>query len=532
MRSVLTLATAALLAFAAPVPPAVAKTLVFCSDADPESLNPQVVTTVTGDDVIEQVFDGLVRFEPRSGAILPSLAESWTVSPDGRSYTFRLRRGVKFHGNARFTPTRDFDADDVLFSFDRQWREGPFHDLPGPRFTLFEDMEMGRLLEGLDRLDDHTVRFRLTRAEAPFLADLAMSFAKILSAEYAAALLSAGTPELIDREPIGTGPFRFEDYQKGMALRFRGFPEHWNGRPPLDELVFSITPNPSVRLTKLKAGECQAMIFPDPGDAGRIARDPDLTLIRQPGLNTGYLALNASRPPFDDARVRRAANMAIDKTTLVRAVYGDMGVPAKNALPPMLWSYDDGVPVYPYDPAAARRLMNDAGLADGVDVDLWYMPVTRAYNPDGRRLAEMVADDLGRIGIRAHLTTAPWADYMRQLQAGEPTASFLGWTSDNGDPDNFLGLLLGCRGGHPFANNIAKWCDPTYEALVDEAKGETDRARREALYRQAQHVFHDQAPWVPIAHGVVLSAVRKEVSGLEINLFGRYLFAVVDVVRP
>ena len=180
--------------------PAASKTLVFCSDGSPDSLNPETVYTVTGQAVTEPIFDGLVRFDDR-GAVLPSLAESWTVSPDARVYTFRLRRGVKFHGNAHFTPSRDFDADDLLFSFDRQWHESnPYHVVPGQSFVYFRDMEMDKLLEGIDRIDDHTVRFRLTHAEAPFLADLAMPLAKVLSAEYAGAMLAAGTPARLDAD--------------------------------------------------------------------------------------------------------------------------------------------------------------------------------------------------------------------------------------------------------------------------------------------------------------------------------------------
>ena len=391
--------------------PAGAKTRVFCSDGPPDSLNPQTVYTVTGQAVTEPIFDGLVRFDDR-GAVLPSLAESWTVSADARVYTFRLRRGVKFHANAHFTPTRDFDADDLMFSFDRQWHaSNPYHVIPGQSFVYFQDMEMDKLLEGIDRLDDYTVRFRLTRAEAPFLADLAMPLAKVLSAEYAGAMLAAGTPDLFDAEPIGTGPFSFDGYQKGVAVRYRAFLDHWAGRPPLDTLVFSITPNASVRLTKLKAGECQVAQYPNPADAEKIERDPHLMLLRQEGLNIGYMAMNASRKPFDDVRVRRAVNMAIDKEAIVRAVYGVLGVAAKNPLPPIVWSYDGDIAPYPYDPAAAQRLMLEAGLGGGFDTDLWYMPVSRPYNPDSKRMAEMVADDLGQIGIRAHLVTVPWSEY-------------------------------------------------------------------------------------------------------------------------
>jgi dipeptide transport system substrate-binding protein len=509
--------------------PASAKTLVFCSEADPEALNPQVVTSFTGINAAEPMFDSLVRLGADSG-IEPGLAQSWDISADGTEYTFHLRPGVKFHNSARFQPTRPLNAEDVVFSFERQWHEGnPYHHPAGLSFNYFEDMNMGTLLKSIDRIDDMTVRFRLSHAEAPFLADLTMPFANILSAEYAAAMLAAGTPERLDTEPVGTGPFSFEGWRKDVTVRYKAFDDYWGGRPPIDTLVFSITPNASVRLTKLKAGECQVMSYPNPTDAEKIEGDPQLVLHRQEGLNIGYLSMNASRPPFNDVRVRRAVNMAVDKRTLVEVVYGRTGKPAKNPLPPTMWSYNDGIEPYPYDPAAAQRLMSEAGLTSGFDVELWYMPVNRAYNPDSRRVAEMVADDLARIGIRATLQTAPWAAYRDRVLAGDTALAFYGWTSDNGDPDNFLGILLGCREGQPTANNIAKWCDPRYDALVDQARLTADRDKRAALYKQAQVVFHDAAPWVPIAHGVALSAARKGVRGYRLDPFGRFLFERVDL---
>ena len=507
------------------------KTLVFCSEGDPGSLNPQTANTVTVADAALPMFDNLVAVPPGGGLVGPALAESWDVSPDGRQYTFHLRRGVRFHTTKRFTPSRDFDADDVLFSFNRQWRaDNPFHKPASGRFDYFQDMEFPTLLEGIDRIDDHTVRFRLTQAEAPFLADLAMSFASIMSAEYAEAMLKAGTPDALDTDPVGTGPFVFDSYRKDVTIRYTAFADYWAGRPPVDTLVFSITPNASVRLNKLRSGECQVMTYPAPADAPRIARDPDLVLLRQEGLNVGYMAMNTQWGPLKDVRVRRALNMAVDKATLVDTVYGVTGTPAKNPLPPTIWSYDDAVPAYPYDVAAARKLMIEAGQANGFDVDVWYMPVTRPYNPDGKRIAEMVADDLGRIGVRAHLRTTTWSDYRRIVVTGEMPVAFFGWISDNGDPDNFLGLLLGCdRDGRASANNIAKWCDPAYDRLVEAAKATSDRPERDRLYRAAQGIAHDQAPWVPLAHGAMLGAARRSVTGYKLDPFGRNNFAKVDL---
>ncbi|HEY0439513.1 MAG TPA: ABC transporter substrate-binding protein [Xanthobacteraceae bacterium] len=514
------------------VSPAAGKTLVFCSEGSPEALNPQLVTTTTGMNAARPMFNNLVEFAPGSTQIAPGLAESWTVSDDGLAYTFKLRAGVKFHASRTFTPTREFSADDVIFSMMRQWKEDhPFHRIAKVGFDYFKDMEMPDLLKAVEKVDARTVRFTLTRAEAPFLANLAMPFASIQSAEYAAATLRAGTPEKIDQEPIGTGPFAFVAYQRDTSLRYRAFAEHWAGPPKADVLIYSITPNPIVRLTKLKAGECHIMAFPNPEDAESIKTNPDLVLLQQEGLNVGYLGINTTRPPLDDARVRRAINMAIDKSAIITAVYQGAGTAAKNPVPPTLWSYNDGVKDYPYDPAQAHRLLIDAGVAENLEFDLWYMPVSRPYIPNAKRVADMIQADLARVGIRTRLMSEEWSRYRARLQAGEHSLGLYGWTGDNGDPDNFLRMLLGCAAARSGGSNIAKWCDPNYEVLVTRAKATGDQAERERLYREAQEIAKREAPWVPIAHSVVFMATRKGVSGFRMDPLGRQQFHEVDLAQ-
>jgi dipeptide transport system substrate-binding protein len=518
------------LAAALAATPAGAKTLVFCSEGNPEALNPQLVTTTTGMSVGRPVFETLVEFVPGTTQIGPGLAESWTVSEDGLEYVFHLRRNVRFHANAAFRPTRTMNADDVLFSLMRQWRKDhPYHTVSGATYDYFHDLGMSELLEAVEKLDEHTVRIRLSRPDAPFLANLAMLFNAIHSAEYADAMRRAGTPERLDREPIGTGPFSLAGYQKDVTVRYRAFQDYWGTAQTIDMLVFSITPNPGVRLTKLKAGECHVMAYPSPADIRQIEQDPNLRLLRQEGMNVGYLSLQTLQRPFDDIRVRRALAMAIDKAAIVEAVYGGAGVPAKNPIPPTLWSYHYALEDYPYDPARAQRLLAEAGFPNGFDTELWYMPVSRPYNPNGRRVAEMIEADLARVGIRLRLLTEDWNRYRARLQAGEAPMALFGWTGDNGDPDNFMHVLLGCTAARPGGNNIAKWCHGEYDALVTTAKRVAERSEREKLYRAAQEVFHEEAPWVPLAHSVVFTAARKEVTGLVMDPLGRHPFAGVDL---
>ena len=279
-----------------------------------------------------------------------------------------------------------------------------------------------------------------------------------------------------------------------------------------------------MRLTKLKAGECHLMAFPGPADLDAVRADPYLALVSGEELNVAYLALNTARPPMSDPRVRRAVNLAIDRRAIVEAVYGPAGTVAHNPLPPSSWAFDRGLPELAFDREAAARLLAEAGYAEGFETDLWFLPVSRPYNPNGRRVADMIRADLARIGIRAELVTRDWNAYRAALYGGTPTMMLYGWTSDNGDPDNFMNVLLGCRAAAPGGANLASWCDPGYDAAVQAARRTDDREVRTRLYRDAQARFRAAAPWVPLAHTVVHMAIRRTVSGFRTDPLGRTLF--------
>jgi dipeptide transport system substrate-binding protein len=509
-----------------------AKTLVYCSEGSPENFNPQINTTGTSFDASGPIYDHLIEFTKGTTKTEPGLAESWDISDDGTVYTFHLRKGVKWHSNDKFTPTREFNADDVLFTFNRMWKDdSPFHKVSGGSYDYFNDMGFPTLLKSIDKVDDHTVKFTLTKPEAPFLADLAMEFSSILSAEYADAMMKAGTPEQVDQVPIGTGSFQFVQYQADALIRYKAFDGAWSGKEKIDNLVFAITPDAAVRYAKLKAGECHVMPYPNPADVPAMQKDPALNVLTQPGLNTGYLAFNVTKKPFDDVRVRQAVNMAVNKQAILDAVYQGAGQAAKNPIPPTIWSYNDSIQDYKYDPEAAKKLLADAGYANGFETDLWAMPVQRPYNPNAQRIAEMMQADLEKLGIKAKIVSYEWGEYRKRAQAGEHQMAQLGWTGDNGDPDNFLNNLLGCDGAREGGSNISKWCNKDFEALIQKAKSISDQAERTKLYEQAQVIFHDQAPWLPIAHSVVYEPTRKEVTGYKVSPFGRHDFSGVDITE-
>ncbi len=507
-----------------------AKTLVYCSEGSPENFYPGINTTGTSFDVSEQIYDGLVGFERGGTSVVPALAEKWTVSKDGLEYLFQLRKGVKWHSNKYFQPTRDFNADDVIFMIERQWKENhPYFKVTSPNHSYFGDMGMPKLLKSVDKVDEHTVKIVLSRPEAPFLADLAMQWAGIQSKEYADAMLKAGTPERIDQEPIGTGPFSMVQYQKDAIIRFKAHPTYWAGKAKIDDLIFSITPDASVRWAKVQKAECHVMPYPNPADLDSIRKDANVQVLEQAGLNVGYLAYNTTKKPFDDVRVRKAINMAIDKNAIISAVYLSTGVAAVNPIPPSMWSYNKAIKDDPFNPAEAKKLLAAAGYPNGFSTDLWAMPVQRPYNPNAKRIAELMQADLVKIGVTAEIKSFEWGEYRKRMQAGEHQMGMLGWTGDNGDPDNFLDTLLGCDSAKTNGSNVAKFCYQPYEDIVSKAKVVTGVAERTKLYEQAQVIFKEQAPWFTIAHAVQLKPVRKEVIDFKLSPFGRHTFYGVDI---
>ena len=520
------LALPALMALA----PVCAKTLVYCSEGSPENFYPAINTTGTSFDANSQIYSRLVDFERGSTTVVPGLAERWTVSPDGKEYTFFLRKGVKWHTNKNFKPTREMNADDIIFSIERQWKEtNPYFKVTSPNHSYFMDMGMEKLIKSVDKVNDMTLKITLNKPEAPFLSGWAMEYAGIQSKEYADAMLKAGTPEKIDQEPIGSGPFFLVQYQKDAVIRYKAFPEFWAGKAKIDDLVFSITPDASVRWAKLQKGECHVMPYPNPADLDAMRKDTKVTVLEQPGLNVGYLAYNTTKKPFDDVRVRKALNMAINKQAIIDAVYLSTGVAAKNPIPPTQWSYNNAIKDDPFDPAAAQKLLAAAGFPNGFSTDLWAMPVQRPYNPNAKRIAELIQADLTKIGVKAEIKSFEWGEYRKRMQSGEHQMGMLGWTGDNGDPDNFLHTLLGCDAAKTGGSNVAKFCHQPFEDLVLKAKTLTNPAERGKLYEQAQVIFKEQAPWFTIAHAVQLKPVRKEVIDFKLSPFGRHNFYGVDI---
>jgi dipeptide transport system substrate-binding protein len=501
-------------------------TLVFCSEGSPAGFDPGQHTTSTDFDAsTNTIYNELVQFKRGTLDLEPALATSWDVSADQRTVTFHLRRGVKFQTTAYFKPTRDFNADDVLFTFNRMLHtDDPFRKAYPVSFPYFSDLGFDKNIDSIDRTDDYTVRFHLKEPDVIFVRNIAMNFASILSAEYAAKLTGTHREADINQYPVGTGPFTFRSYQKDALIRYDANPDYW--RPEdvgLAHLVFAITPDPAARIQKLASGECQVSVFPRPADLDVVKRNPSLTLVSGVGFNVGFVAYNTQHKPLDQVAVRRALDMAIDKPTIIQAVFSGNATVATNPMPPAQWSYDKALKDAPFDPAKAKALLSQAGFPDGFDLKLWAMPVQRPYNPNAQLMAQLIQQDWAKIGVRAKIVSYEWGEYNRRAkQGGEHDAILYGWSGDNGDPDNWLGTLLGCDAVH--GSNVSKWCDQGFNALIEKARATSDMQERTRLYEQAQVIFKQQAPYTPIAHSIVSLPESKRVKGLVFSPLGSHRF--------
>ncbi|MFD2166279.1 ABC transporter substrate-binding protein SapA [Thalassotalea euphylliae] len=501
--------------------------IVYCAEGSPVSFNPQTVTSgTTIDAVANQIYDRLITFNAGDNSIAPALAKSWHVTRDGKMITFYLRKDVAFHTTDYFWPSRNLNADDVVFSFRRILdKENPYHQVSGGRYPFFQNVQFSNSIEEVEKINEYTVRFKLRQANSSFLANLATDYAVILSKEYADNLLAEDKASDIDLLPIGTGPFKLKEYQAGSLLRFYRHDQYWNSPAKIKQLVFDITSSDTGRLTKLLTNECDVIAYPIAQH--KITENPNLLLEEVTSFNIGYLGFNTEKPPFDDPLVRRAIAHAINKEAIIEAIYAGQAEVAKSILPKNSWAHDDTITDIEYSPIKARQLLVEAGYDEELSFDIWAMPVQRAYNPNALTMAKIIQADLSQIGVNVDIVTYEWATFLRRVSEGEHQSVLLGWSADHPDPDNFFSPLLSCS-SVATGSNRALWCNQEFDSLIELALQTTNVSQRTSLYRQAQNILHEELPILPLAHSKRYQARHKDVKGRLLSSFGGISFAEVS----
>jgi peptide/nickel transport system substrate-binding protein len=523
---------------ATPVPPTVQDTFIFGAQGEPVCLDPAIITDGISGRVTNQVFEGLVKFDGETTNVVPSLAEKWTTSEDGLVWTFTLRQGVKFHDGT------DFNADAVVKNFD-YWKntKNPVHDAQikaGQTFEYFElqfgGFDDASIISDVKAVDPTTVQITLKQPQGPFLNNLAMFIFTFWSPT---ALEKAGVDSC--KNPVGTGPYKFVEWKPNEQVTLEAFADYWDkpNAAKMKNVIIRNIPNNSSRLLALSAGEIHGMEGMEPRDVAAVKANPNFKLLLRPANTTGYVAFNYKVTEFQDPKVRQAFAQAINKAPIVDKFYGGTGAVANQFQPPALWGYNKTLQDWAYDADAAKKLLADAGYPNGISeitfdgkkmpLEFWYMPVSRPYYPNPKDVATAIAADWAKAGINVTLQTVDWATYLDKRKNGLLPLYMLGWTGDNGDPDNFVCYFF-CLD----ANDTPKitegfFADKEISDVLKKAAVLVKQEERAPLYQQAEQMIHDKVSRIFVANNQPPLAFLANVDGYVPNPTGTEYFNTVVV---
>jgi len=520
-------AAAAAAASAATSSSSASNALVFGAGADPVIIDGPLVSDGESLRVVDQIFQGLVGLKPGTTQIVPLLATKYAPSKNGLTWTFTLRKGVKFSDN---TP---FNSAAVCFNFHR------WFNFPGPlqnsAVTYYWNTVFGgfahpaagspgpdkSLYKGCKTRGPNTVQILLTRRSTSFLGALALTNFGIASptalVKYKA---DAGTVDsngvfhptgtFGTQHPIGTGPYMLKTWQVGNKLEIDANPNYWGPKAKLQRIIFRPIADNAARLQALQSGELQGYDLVAPQDIGTVKSNSNLKILDRPAFNVGYVGMNQSIPPMNNLKVRQAVAYGLDRASVVAKFYAGRGQVATEFLPPTLFGYaGKGVALYPFNPSKSKSLLQSAGLTLPVPIDFWYpTSVTRPYMPDPQRNAEAFAASLEQSGFKVTFHSAPWRpDYLAQVQSGKAQVYLAGWTGDFGDPADFDNVHFGAFNPQFGFHNSKLF------TMLQTADSETNIAKRTKDYQQAEIYIMKFLPMVPYVHSKPALAFQKNVKG-------------------
>ncbi|EKQ71105.1 ABC-type dipeptide transport system, periplasmic component [Leptolyngbyaceae cyanobacterium JSC-12] len=507
--------------------PAPAGALVFGLGGQPVNLEPGNITDGNSIYVQQQIYNRLMEFKPGTPDLEPALATEWSSSPDGKTWTFKLRQGVKFHDGT------DFNAEAVKFNVERWWDKnhpngdrnaGKNYEIWQQIFGGFKD-EPASVLQSVRIVDPYTIQFGLKQPFAAFPNAIASGFFGIASpTAIKKAGASYGTPGSL---AVGTGAYVFKEWRTGDRVVLEKNPNYWEtGLPKTNQLVIRFIQDPAARLAQVRAGQVDFTVDLAPDQKKELDSDANLQAVARPSFNVGYLALNPAYKPLADVRVRQAIAYAINRPEIVKAFWGELGQHNPHFLPDAIsWANSTNLQPYPFDPQKARQLLAEAGYGNGFDLELMYMPVSRPYFPTPKPIAEAFAADLSAIGIRVKLNTKDWAAYLADRRKPPGYQAFmLGWTGDYGDPDSFYYPHYGPGS----TDDIGNWKNERVFQLLNQGRATQDQASRAKLYAEIDEILYQEVLRLPIVHSQPLLAQRKTITGWQTSPLGSEPFKVIS----
>ncbi|WP_428943122.1 ABC transporter substrate-binding protein SapA [Pantoea sp. FN060301] len=504
---------------------------VYCVNGNIASFNPQLASGgLIVDTLAAQLYDRLLDVDPYTYRLIPELAESWEVLDNGATYRFHLRHNVPFQTTEWFTPSRPLNADDVVFSFRRIFeRKSAWHGVNGGNYPYFDSLQFADAVKSIKKLGNYTVEIRLHRPDASFLWHMATHYAPVLSAEYGSQLTKADHQELMDRQPVGTGPFMLSEYRTGQYIRLARNQHYWKGLPRMSQVVIDMGAGGTGRLSKLLTGECDVLAYPAASQISVLRDDPRLRLTLRPGMNIAYLAFNTRKAPMDRPEVRQALALAINNERLMESIYYGTAETAASILPRASWAYNNEARVTEYNPEKSRAQLKALGVED-LHLNLWVPSASQAWNPSPLKTAELIQADLAQVGVTVTIVAVEGRFQEARLMEMTHDLTLTGWATDSNDPDSFFRPLFSCA-AIASQTNYAHWCEPEFDETLHKALLSQQLASRIDYYDRAQTMLAEALPVLPLASSLRLQAYRADIRGLVLSPFGNASFAGVHRVN-
>ena len=523
--------------------------LIYCTHASGFSFNPQTSDAGTSMNVVtEQIYNKL--FEISNTAIpTPILAQSYSISPDGKIITIYLRKGIKFHHTDWFKPTRDFNADDVVFSLNRvlgyetylptleqsavdyknpQYRI--FHEQAKKvRFPYFESIKLNQKIESVKALNPHTVQITLFKPDASILSHLASQYAIIFSQEYAVQLNADDNLVQLDLLPVGAGPYKVRDYFRNQYVRLEKNEDYWKKDAKIKNIIIDLSTDRTGRLVKFFNGECQIASYPEVSQLGLLKENDKRYYVKSAeGMNLAYLAFNFQNAVIQDEQVRRAIAQAINRQRIIKTIYHNTATVANNIIPNISWASSVNTPDFAYDfnPSEAKKVLQDKQL----HLNMWVLNEEQVYNPAPLKTAELIKEDLNNVGVNVTIRSVTRTFLIDQLNKKSENYDMIltGWLAGNLDPDSFMRPILSCNAASEMTN-LSNWCDEDFDQLMDKALDSPNLWERAHVYNQAQELILSKLPIVPLANMKRVLVVNSRVRHIEMNPFGSLNFSTLSL---
>ncbi|EHK90108.1 ABC transporter substrate-binding protein [Aggregatibacter actinomycetemcomitans] len=524
--------------------------LIYCTHASGFSFNPQTADAGTSMNVVtEQIYNKLFEISNTSAVPTPVLAQSYSLSPDGKVITIHLRRGIKFHHTDWFKPTRDFNADDVVFSLNRvlgyetylptleqtsvsyknpQYRI--FHEQAKKvRFPYFESIKLNQKIESVKAINPHTVEITLFKPDSSILSHLASQYAIIFSQEYAVQLNADDNLVQLDTLPVGTGPYKVKNYFRNQYVRLEKNKEYWKKDAKINDIIIDLSTDRTGRLIKFFNSECQIASYPEVSQLGLLRENDERYYIKSvEGMNLAYLAFNFQKTAIQDEQLRHAISQAINRQRIIKTIYHNTATVANNIIPNISWASAVNTPDFDYDynPQQAKKILQDKKLT----LSMWVINEEQVYNPAPLKTAELIKADLTNAGVEVNIRSVTRTFLIEQLhkKAEDYDMILTGWLGGNLDPDSFMRPILSCSTSNEITN-LSNWCSEKFDQIMDEALDTSNQRVRSAAYNQAQTLILSELPIIPIANVKRVLVASSRVQNIDMSPFGSLNFSTLSL---